>query len=112
MSRTRVCAFADLEESRGRSFKVGDERVAIFRVGEAVFAVRDLCPHAGAPLSNGAAYPGDDGKPVVVCPVHYWLFSLEDGTCPYHAGMQAVVFPAGVDAGGVWVEVSESAQGK
>lgn len=111
MSRTRVCDFHELVESQGRSFKVGDERVAVFRVGQTVYALRDICPHAGAPLSNGAAYPGDDGKPVVVCPVHYWLFSLEDGTCPYHAGMQAVVFPAAVEEGAVWVELPEP-QGK
>lgn len=112
MSRTRVCDFADLDEARGRSFKVGDERIAVFRVGQAVYALRDLCPHAGAPLSNGAAYPGDDGTPVVVCPVHYWLFSLEDGRCPYHADMQAVVFAAGVEEGTVWVEIPAGAQGK
>lgn len=113
MSRVRVCRADEVVSDRGLAVKAGGEPLAIFRIGERVFAVRDLCPHAGSPLSAGAAYPDDDGKPVVVCPVHYWLFSLEDGSCPYHPGMQAVVYEAGVSDGEVWVELPEAAvQGK
>lgn len=43
------------------------------------FALRDLCPHRGVPLSAGRMQ-GQDGTDVVECPFHGWRFA-PDGQC-------------------------------
>lgn len=49
--------------------------VAVFRTAEnEVFALRDQCPHAGGPLSQGIVH----GRSVT-CPLHNWVISLETG---------------------------------
>ena len=64
-------------------------------------AVDDACPHAGGPLSEGVVMSG-----ALVCPYHTWMWDLTTGACV--AGAQSArvrVYPAGVDAGEVWVEL-------
>jgi NAD(P)H-dependent nitrite reductase small subunit len=106
MSWIEACDLSQLQPGRGLSVKIGWERIAIFWVEEKPYALRDLCPHQGALLSAGGAYAQKNGEPpIVVCPVHYWTFNLTDGVCPYHASMKAVVFPAELRDGKVWVEL-------
>lgn len=50
--------------------------LAVFRVGDAVYAIEDSCPHAGGSLANGKV----EGKRVT-CPVHGLKFDLDDA-CP------------------------------
>lgn len=58
------------------------EPVALGRdKGGRVFALRDVCPHRGAPLSKGRLTLGDDGRSLLSCPYHGWAFDLADGAC-------------------------------
>lgn len=66
----------------------------------AVFAMRDICPHRGVPLSAGRVFaPGDvaDNVPVettqVECPYHGWRFGM-DGRC---AAIPALISGEDVD---------------
>src|SRR4051812_8268474 len=80
---------------------VAGRRLALIRIADTVHAVDDSCPHAGGPLSEGAVLDG-----MVICPYHTWMFNLTTGACrvPGH-GARVAVYPAGVAAGEVWVEV-------
>lgn len=102
--KVRACELSALVPNRGVAVKAGGRTLAVFLVEGRAYAVNDLCPHAGTPLSTGGAYL-EAGAPVVVCPSHYWMFSLEDGACPYHPSMQAVVYPATIEDGAVWIEL-------
>ena len=94
----------DIPTSRGISQVIGDERVALFRVNERIYALRDRCPHMGALLSKGDTWAeGETEPPIVVCPLHNWAFSLEDGTCPDDPDYQACTFPVRVEKGMVLV---------
>jgi nitrite reductase (NADH) small subunit len=49
--------------------------VAIFRAGDGkVFALRDVCPHKGGPLSQGIVHGH-----AVACPLHNWSIDLATG---------------------------------
>ena len=75
-SFVRVGRVSDFREGRGRAIKVDGVAVAIFRVGERLFALKDACPHMGASLA--------DGKPdglQVECHWHHWKFDLDTGRC-------------------------------
>ena len=65
----------DLVEGEGRTYAVGGDMVAVFRLHNgAVRAVSAVCPHAGGPIADGLI---DDD--VVICPLHQHVFDLATG---------------------------------
>ena len=74
-----------------RILEVGRREIGVVRLADGTFrAVRNVCPHAGAPLCRGIvggtmlpSQPGElrySGDRVVVrCPWHAWEFDLADG---------------------------------
>lgn len=69
-----VADVKDLQRRKKRLVRAGGESIALFMVGERVFALRDVCIHEERSLSNGAVLRGR-----VVCPGHQWQFDLETG---------------------------------
>ena len=61
-----------LPQGRGRRVCKAGLDLALFRVGDAVFAVDDSCPHAGGSLANGKLQGTR-----VACPVHGLKFELD-----------------------------------
>ena len=71
--------------------------VAVFRTADdRVFALLDLCPHKGGPLSQGIVF-GEH----VACPLHNWAISLVDGEARAPDVGCATRFAVRVDGGGV-----------
>ena len=61
----------------GRTFVVGDEQVAVFRLRDGgLRALAAVCPHRGGPLADGLI-----GGAQVVCPLHNHAFRLADSQC-------------------------------
>ena len=53
------------------------ERVALFRFGEKVSAIRNVCAHQGGPLGEGRIVDG-----CVTCPWHGFQYRPGDGCAP------------------------------
>lgn len=94
-----VCLFDDLADGTGRHVKVGKRDIAVFRVGDEVFALSNLCRHAFGPLSEGFT----DGF-VVMCPWHGWRYDVRDGSTD-HPNADVQTYPVVVRAGEVLVTV-------
>lgn len=76
--------------------------VAVFRTGEdETFATSDKCPHKGGPLSEGIVH----GKSVT-CPLHNWVFSLENGEAQGADDGQIATYPTRVEAGRIQLDAS------
>ena len=61
---------------------IADEPITLGRKRDgSVFALRDICPHRAAPLSEGRIVDGPDGQESVECPYHGWRFGTSDGAC-------------------------------
>jgi nitrite reductase (NADH) small subunit len=82
-----------------RMLDLGGHRIGLYRVGDALHALADRCPHRGAPLcSSGRTVRGvylNDGSPTrgaerahVRCPWHKWDFDIATGRCLVHADMR------------------------
>jgi nitrite reductase/ring-hydroxylating ferredoxin subunit len=76
MTWKHLCAVSKLSEEEPLGFKVGDQRVALYMVGDEIFATDDVCSHAFALLSTGFL----EGH-VVECPLHGAMFDVRDGKC-------------------------------
>jgi nitrite reductase (NADH) small subunit len=73
--KVRLCSTSDLPgESCAREFLLEGKPVCVARLNGTVFALDNVCPHRGGPLSDGVIL---DGK--IVCPWHGWQFDLQTG---------------------------------
>lgn len=69
-----VCRVVDVPRGKGKRVDVLDHKVALFREGDLVYALSEVCPHKMGPLSEGTVQDG-----CVRCPWHGWAFSLATG---------------------------------
>lgn len=69
-----AAAMKDLQRRKKTQVQVQGQPVALFLVGDRVFALHDTCIHEERSLSKGAILRGR-----VVCPGHQWQFDLETG---------------------------------
>lgn len=72
--KVEVGALETLPQETGIRVTVGDERVAMFRIGDDVYAIGDRCSHAEASLAEGEVFGTD-----VECPRHGSEFDLRTG---------------------------------
>lgn len=81
-------AAAPLAELRRRPRKrveVAGRAIALFLVGDRVFALDDTCVHRGRSLAKGTLWRGK-----VICPGHQWAFDPETGRAEDQDGCQPV----------------------
>lgn len=76
MSGVRVCALDDLADGEARRVEVGDDAIAVVRIGDDVYAIGDRCSHADVSLSGGEV---DERACTLECPKHGSEFDLRTG---------------------------------
>jgi nitrite reductase/ring-hydroxylating ferredoxin subunit len=102
--RLRLPALADFAGRLGYVGRIGESPVgpiALFHLSGRVWAISDVCPHAGASLCEGEL----DGE-ILTCPRHGSQFRVSDGERvrgPADRGVQT--FPVIVDSGEAFVEL-------
>ena len=74
MGRVVIGALTDFPDGRGVGLVIAGRRVAVFRVGDRVFAVEDRCAHRGFPLHDGTI-----DAVSVRCRTHGACFDLSSG---------------------------------
>jgi len=100
---TRVARLEQIPEGRGKRVRVGEIEVGLFRVGNEVHAIENLCPHAGYPLSEGIL---EDC--VVICPLHGWDFDVTTGFKPDDPdGFPIPCFAVRVEDGEISVDIED-----
>lgn len=89
--RIVIAPLANFPAGARKIIKVDSREIGVFRVGDDFYAVRNRCPHQGAPLCLGhlrhkivSDEPGvmsvDAGAPLIVCPWHGWQWDAANGT--------------------------------
>lgn len=84
----------------------GGHKVAVFRLGEDIFALKDLCSHGNARLSDGYI---EDG--CVECPLHQGLIDIRTGApCSAPVTEPVRCYPVRISGEQVEVDVSDAGQ--
>jgi len=78
---------ADIPESKGKLFRVAGEEIAVFKIGEELCGIQNICPHEGGQLSRGKIEGNE-----VVCPLHGYRFDLKTGACRNDPKLRAKIF--------------------
>ena len=94
---------AVLRERGSYLFRRGNLRIALFQVGQEIYAVDNRCPHEGYPLKAGTI---NEKKCTLTCQWHNWKFDLKTGRAL--KGEDAVgVYPVRIEQGRVLLEITE-----
>jgi 3-phenylpropionate/trans-cinnamate dioxygenase ferredoxin component len=74
VSWVTIGSLSDLPDGRGVRVEHGGHRVAVFRIGDEVYAIGDRCSHAEASLAEGELFGTE-----VECPRHGSSFNVTTG---------------------------------
>ena len=100
----RVAAVDDVPERRGLPVQIGEHAVVLFRIGSQVHALRDRCPHAGAPLNIGRLCGIE-----LTCARHGWTFDVTTGeSIPHDPLFDIPRYAVTITAGAVFLEIPDS----
>ncbi len=102
MSRwVEVCSVEDVPRLEGRRVVVNGFYVAVFNTEAGFFAVCDVCPHMGGPLSDG-----DVAATTVSCPLHARKIELRTGQVKNDDLSRVLTFPVKVESGRVLLDAA------
>ena len=108
--RVVVCAAEELPPGTRRIVKVGARSIGVFNVGGRYYALRNVCPHQGAPLCRGpltgTTLPGPPGSyryaregEILRCPWHGWEFDVTNGRSIFNPhAVRVRRYPVAVEA--------------
>lgn len=109
---------ADFSVGEFRLVTAGNREIGVVRRADGtVHAVRNWCPHKGAPICHfpptGTMLPGPPGTlewgregEIVRCPWHGFEFEIETGARPYSASrMRLRVYPARIEDGDIVIDM-------
>lgn len=100
MSLHRVARFADVPQDRGLQVEIGDCKIVLLRANGELRAFQGLCPHAGAPLAEGALCHGR-----LICPWHKAAYRAEDGGLCEPPSLDSLKrFPLELRGEEIWVD--------
>lgn len=94
----RVCKVGDIEDSRAKMFCINIERIAVFKTGNKLFAVNNVCKHQNGPLGDGKIVDG-----CITCPWHGYQYLPHNGQSPPPFKEQVSTYDVMVNEGYVWV---------
>ena len=97
--RVAVVRSEGIEEGKGRTFRVGERGIALFRYQGEVFGIDNACTHEDAPLGEGRM----DESGVVTCPYHGWRYRVTDGACLTRASRPVASWSVKEHEGLIWV---------
>ena len=89
-----VCAEEDVPRLEGRRIVVNGFFVAVFNTEEGLYAIGDVCPHMGGPLSDG-----DVAATTVSCPLHARKIEMKTGEVKNDDLSRVLTFPVKIEDG-------------
>ncbi len=93
-----VCTVGDVKDGWGHAAFLRYDRVAVYRVGDRVFALSNICRHQGGPIGEGRLVDG-----FVTCPWHGWNYRVDTGVSPPPFHEVLPTFPVWIDDDTVYV---------
>ena len=74
------------------------EKIAVFNVSGAFYAIDDTCAHRGGPLGEGILQGN-----IVVCPWHQWSYDVTNGKSTSNPVAQVACYETKIEAGEIYI---------
>lgn len=99
-----VAAAAELPPGQRKIVRIGGREIGVFNIDGRLYALRNVCPHKGAPLCRGRLRPqviSDevyhvshlDEVEILKCPWHLWEFDIKTGQALHDETMRVMTYP-------------------
>ncbi|MGK3141100.1 nitrite reductase large subunit NirB [Pantoea sp. C2G6] len=98
-----VCTLESIPPQAGIGARLGSERVALFRFGDALYALEDREPGSEASVLSRGILGDVGGEPVVISPLYKQRIRLRDGQSLDNPQQQLRCWPVKLEAGQVWL---------
>jgi len=98
--RHEVAKTSEIPAAGGHCVEVGGKEIALFVIEGAYYAIDNLCPHAGGPLSEGEKVGQG-----VTCPWHAWTFDFATGASSVNPAIKVHTYPVVVEGDGLFIEL-------
>ncbi|MEL6754638.1 MAG: Rieske (2Fe-2S) protein [Pseudomonadota bacterium] len=103
----KVAALDEMEDARAKIVQPSTgEAIAVFRDGDRVSAVSNVCRHQGGPLGEGKIVDG-----CITCPWHGFQYRMEDGQSPPPFTEKIATYATQIVDGVVYVRPEPNAPG-
>jgi nitrite reductase (NADH) large subunit len=106
----KACRLDEIVPDTGVAVLLGAEQVAVFRVGQEIYAVGNRDPFSGANVLSRGIVGDLDGEPVVASPVYKQHFSLRTGRCIEDASVTVPVYRTLVEGADIQIFLTGEAQ--
>ncbi len=93
-----LCSLEELPEGFAKAVVIGHQEIALFNVEGKIYALRNFCPHRGAPLSEGFI---ENHR--VICSWHGWQFDLSTGELVLNPRVRVETYPVRVVDGEIQI---------
>jgi nitrite reductase (NADH) small subunit len=110
MRGVKVCRLDENVPDTGICALVAGEQVAVFRIGESVFAIGNRDPFSGANVLSRGIVGDLNGELVVASPVYKQHFSLVTGLCIEDPSVSVPVYRARVEGGDIQILLTGESQ--
>jgi nitrite reductase/ring-hydroxylating ferredoxin subunit len=104
MPFVRALKIIDLPPGGKKIIEMKGIEIALFSSGQNICAVSNICPHYGGSLGEGV-FTGE----TVVCPLHFWEFSVVTGRSTNQPAYRIESYPVKVDKEWIWINLPEEA---
>jgi nitrite reductase/ring-hydroxylating ferredoxin subunit len=98
----KVAQVDDITPASPKRITVGDLEGVLFRVGEQIFAIENLCPHQ----LFAVFHQGILDQFTITCPMHGWSFDLRTGKAVAGSG-RLKILEVRIEQNNVWVKKAE-----
>ena len=96
----------EIPDGRAKIVNAGGERVAVFRDGDQISALSNVCQHQNGPLGEGKIVDG-----CVTCPWHGFQYFADSGRSPEPFEERIPTFRTRIESGRVWLDPRPLAAG-
>lgn len=112
-----VCPAGEISPGERRFVEHKGRQIALFNWAGKLYAVRNYCPHQGAPVCmgrvGGTMQPSpphewiySEESPVLTCPWHHYEFELATGSCLTDPRLRVRTYEVEIDDDMVVVQVT------
>ncbi len=103
---TYICDVSDFTDSRAKIFCIDKERIAVYRHGDTLYAIHNVCKHQGGPLGEGKIIDG-----CITCPWHGYQYLPGNGQSPPPFKEMVNTYDVRIEGTKVWLNPTPFAEG-
>lgn len=102
-----VCHVDEIKNNRAKVVSLSKNRVAIFKYGNKISAISNICKHQNGPLGEGRIIDG-----CITCPWHGYQYLPNNGTSPPPFTEKVATYSVMIKDNKIWVNPAANAEGE